>query len=146
MVRNALLKLLGSLILFMSLLLGIFSSADRGMVGIMGGLLVVVVAPITILLSIDASRTIRQQSSGHRSLRLFGILLGIPQAVMGIVLIAFGLVYPFFGIRGIVEDVGSGRSGSLHLVTTVTALVLLFVGFHYLREGLGFKRKNHDSD
>jgi hypothetical protein len=86
MVRGALLKLLGSLIVLISLLLGIFSNVDRGLVGIMGGVLIVIVVPMTILFSVDASRAIRKQASGNKSLRLFGLILGIPQAVMGTVL------------------------------------------------------------
>jgi hypothetical protein len=145
MMRRALLKLLVAFMIFIGLLLGIFSKGDRGLVGIMGGLLVVVVLPVTVLLSIDASRIIKRETSESRSLRGFGVLLGIPQAIMGIVLVAFGLVYPFFGIRALLADSATGLPGFIDLVLTLTAFALLFVGYHYVREGLGLKGRDHKS-
>ena len=107
----------------------------------MGGLLVVLALPITILLTIDASRILKTQPVADGASRRLGIILGIPQGIMGTVLIAFGLVYPFFGVRKLAADLQTGRAGSVHLIMLVTSIAFLFVGYHYLREGLALNRK-----
>jgi hypothetical protein len=145
MIRKVLIKLLVASGAFIGLILGIFSDVDRGLVGIMGGILVVVVLPVTVLLMIDAARIIKTENPAHRSIRLLGAILGIPQAIMGTVLVAFGLIYPFFGIRDFVADIGAGRSGIIPFVATVTAIALLVVGYYYLREGLGLGLRNRKS-
>lgn len=142
-IRNALIRLLIASCALVGLAIGCFSNVDRGLVGIMGCLLVVVVLPATILMSVDASRAIKQGLPQHKSIRILGAVLGFPQAVLGTLLISFGLVYPFIGIRDLMRDLDAGRSGIGPFVTTVTAFLMLGVGYYYLREGLGLRKKKN---
>jgi hypothetical protein len=136
-VRKALVKLLLALVALIGLILTCFSGIDRGVVPVIVGLIVLIIFPSTILFGIDASRVIRAEASAGRAVRVLGRILGIPQAIMGIVLIAFGVVYPFFGVRDFIADLSARRSGIGSFIMTLTAIAALFLGYYYLREGLG---------
>lgn len=142
-IRKALIKLLVAAAVLIGLILGCFSPIDRELVGIMAGFTILLAFPITVLLSVDASRIIKREMPRKKSVRILGVVLGIPQAVLGTILVAFGIVYPFIGIRDILADLSSGRSGIIPFLTTVTAILMLGVGYYYLREGLGLGK---DSD
>jgi hypothetical protein len=73
----------------------------------------------------------------NKSVRILGALLGIPQAIMGTILIAFGIVGPFIGLRDFVTERAAGQSGIMPFLMTVTAVAFLIVGYYYVREGLG---------
>lgn len=139
-IKMAIMKLVMALVILLGLTLTCIATTDRGMVALMLGLIVLVVFPSAVLLSIDASRVIRQEMPSHKPVKIIGIVLGIPQAIIGSVLIAFGLVYPFFGLRDFVDDVSSGVSPVIPLIRIITALAMLGIGYFYLREVLGLKK------
>jgi hypothetical protein len=94
------------------------------------------------LLGIDASRIIKAEKPTNKKIKLLGIFLAVPQAVMGVILVAFGVVFPFIGIDEIISNRAVGRSGVFPFLMTVTAIAFLVVGAYYLREGLGFSDRN----
>ena len=99
--------------------------------------IVVLVFPITLLLGIDASKAIKLEAPADKGMRTIGWLLGFPQAIMGTILIAFGVVYPFFGIHELMDDLSMKRVPILPIVRIGTAFLFFVLGQRYLREGLG---------
>lgn len=134
-IRKALLKLL----VWAALLIGLaiaFFYVDRDFAGVIGGIGVLVALPATILSCVDASRVIRRENPTSKQVQFLGFALGLPQAVLGVMLLAYGVVYPVFGIRDIVSELHAGRSAIVPFVRTVTALFFLGVGYYYVREVL----------
>jgi hypothetical protein len=104
--------------------------------GVIVFVIIVLIFPITLLLGIDASKVIKREAPLGKSMRRLGWLLGFPQAVMGTILIAFGLVYPLFGIRELIDELSIGRMPILPIVRIGSAFLAFVLGQHYLREGL----------
>ena len=146
LIKRALIKLLAAATVLVGLLLGCFSHIDRGLVGIMAAVTIILAIPITVLLSIDASRIIKREMPLNKSVRILGAILGIPQAVFGTILVAFGIVYPFIGMRDIVADLSLGQPAIVPFIWTGTALLMLGLGLYYLREGLSFGKKKDKRD
>ncbi|HYA39130.1 MAG TPA: hypothetical protein VEI74_12760 [Candidatus Methylomirabilis sp.] len=140
-IKKALVRLLVATMISAGLIYACFH-VDHDLVGIVGGVLILLALPAVVLLSVDASRVIRREVPSNRSVKILGLVLAIPQAVMGVILIAFGIIYPLIGISEILADLAQGRSAVIPFVTTVTALVMLGLGYFYLREGLGLGKKN----
>lgn len=140
-VTKALMKLLLATVALLSLSLLCFGDFDQGLRATVGTFVVVVVFPATILLSIDASRTIRREAPSHRPAQMLGLALGFPQAVLGVALLAFGVVYPWFGIREIMRLHAPGAVPIIPMVGIAFALIALPLGYHYVREGVGIDRK-----
>jgi hypothetical protein len=103
---------------------------DSPFAGLAVGLVVVVVFPSTLLFAIDASRAIRREILTNNSVRFLGKILGIPQAIFGVILMAFGVAYPVYSLIN-----GLGLT-PLVTVLIVMALVMFCVGFYYAKEGL----------
>ena len=147
-IRKSLLKLFAWAILLIGLAFA-FLHVNRDFAGVIGGFAVLVALPATILSCVDASRVIRRADPASKNIRILGFALGLPQAVLGAMLLAYGLIYPYFGISDIVSDVAMGRSAIVPFVRTATAFFFLGVGYYYVREGLRLdktrkegKRKN----
>src|SRR5271154_1805102 len=117
-IRRALLKLLVWAVLLVGLAFAFFH-VDRDFAGVIGGIGVLVALPATILSCVDASRVIRQVDPTSKQVRFLGFALGLPQAVLGVMLLAYGVIYPFFGINDMVSDLALGRSGIVPFVRTV---------------------------
>jgi hypothetical protein len=132
-----------------ALLIGLaiaFFRVDRDFAGVIGGLGVLVAFPATILSAIDASRVIRRADPASKQVQILGFVLGVPQAVLGVILLVYGVIYPFFGIPDIVAELTAGRSAIAPFVRTVTAFLLFGVGYYYAREGLRLDKKNKQQD
>lgn len=138
-IRIALVKLLVGFAISVVLLI-LFFSVSRDFKG-----LVIVVDFLaflsTILLSIDASRVIKRELRSGERLKILGAALGLPQVVLGIAMLGIGLVYPFFGVYEIYNDLLSGESVVFPLFGTILAFLMLGLGYYYLREGLGLMGK-----
>jgi hypothetical protein len=143
-VRNALIKLLIATIALAMLVLSCFADINGGLQAVLIIFIVILAFPITLLIGIDASRAIRQELPSHKSLRLLGRVLAFPQAIMGTVLIGFAVVYPLFGLRELADDVSRGSAPVLPLVRLIIAALSFFVGLHYVREGLGIRKRGVD--
>ncbi len=141
-VRQSLVKLLVAIIVLVLLTLICFGDIDPGLRGTIATFVVVVVFPVSLLLGIDASRVIKREMPGQRSLRLLGKALALPQAIMGTVLVGFAVVYPLFGIRELVSDISNGVMPALPVVRICIAAFSFIVGLHYVREGLGLTKRN----
>ena len=102
---------------------------------------IVLALPITLLIGIDASRVIRQQTPAHKPLRVLGNLLAFPQAIFGTILIGFAIIYPLFGVRELIDDLANGVTPLEPLVRLFIAALGFVVGVHYIREGLGIRKK-----
>jgi hypothetical protein len=104
---------------------------DSPFAGLAVGLVVVVVFPSTLLFAIDASRAIRREILTNNPVRVLGKILGIPQAIFGIILMAFGVAYPVYSLIN-----GLGLTPRVTVLYIVMALVMFCVGFYYVKEGL----------
>lgn len=140
-IKKSLIKLLIATIVLVYLVSECFYQNDPGLVGVIAVGTAILALPIVILLSIDASRAIKREMSINKATRAMGALLGIPQAILGILLMAIGIAYPFIGIRNIVIDISLGRPTIFPLISTISALMMLIIGYYYLREGLSFGKK-----
>lgn len=145
-IRKALIKLLASAAVLIGLILACISRSNRDLVGIIGGIIVLLVLPATLLWGIDASRVIKREMPKNKSVRILGTLLGIPQAIMGTILIAFGLVGPFIGVRDFIAERAADQSGIMPSIMTLTAIAFLIVGYYYVREGLGLGKGGDEHD
>src|SRR6185312_5319543 len=137
-IKKSLVKLLAVTAVLVGLISECFYQNDPGLVGVMAVVAAVLVFPVVILSSIDASRAIKKDMSTSKSTRVFGDILGIPQAIIGILLMAIGIAYPFIGIQNIVINFSSGRPIIFQVISTMIALMMLLVGYYYFREGLSF--------
>lgn len=135
-IRAALAKLSLSFLLLLTLLIGGLSSDSRAFQGIIFTVLFVLVIPVNVLLSIDASRTISKESHLGKSTIILGRILGVPQAILGLILIAAGIVYSLVGLRNIFHDLTGGAPATLDLIWTLIALSYLVLGYFYFRQSL----------
>jgi hypothetical protein len=140
-IRKSLIKLLVATVVLVGLLSECFYQSDRGLVGVMAVGTAILALPIVILLSIDASRAIKREISIDKSTRVLGIFLGLPQAVLGILLMAIGIAYPFIGIRNILVNLYLGQPTIFPIISTISAIMMLIIGYYYLREGLSSGKK-----
>lgn len=141
-IRRALTKLLISTAFLVALASACFMDINGGLKGVLIVVIVILAFPITLLIGIDASRVIKREVPSHKSLRLLGSVLTLPQAIMGTVLVSFGAVYPVFGVNQLIHDVRDGRSSLITLVRILVAGLAFLAGIHYVREGLGLKKRN----
>jgi len=140
-IKKSLIKLLVATIVLVGLVSECFYQSDRGLVAVLAVGTAILALPIVILLSIDTSRAIKREISINKSMKILGAFLGIPQAVLGILLMAIGIAYPFIGIRNIVVDLSLGQPAIFPLISTIIAIMMFIIGCYYLREGLSFGRK-----
>jgi hypothetical protein len=129
-VRSALLMIFAASIPFC------FWHTDLDLRGVATGLILLIVFPSTVLLGIDASRTIRRDMPAHKSVRIVGVVLGVPQGIIGTILVSIGIVLPFVGMYDLaIHHLYGTRSGlpALYLFTSVVSFV---VGYHYLKDSL----------
>jgi hypothetical protein len=140
-VRTALTKLLVSSIVLFGLVILCFADIDRAIRGFLIVFIAILAFPITLLYAIDASKVIRRAAPDHKSLTIFGRILAFPQAIMGIVLIAFSVVYPIFGVHELIVDISNGHAAALPIVRLVIAVLSFLLGLRYVREGLGIEKK-----
>jgi hypothetical protein len=130
-VKKSLWRLIGAAIASAGLIAFFIFDRDSPFSGLAVGLVVVVVFPSTLLFAIDASRAIRREITTDNSVQVLGKILGIPQAIFGIILMAFGVGYPVFTLVN-----GLGPTPLMTVLYIVMALVMFRVGFYYLKEGL----------
>jgi hypothetical protein len=137
--KIALIKLLLAIFALVGVTLICFSKIDRGLTGLLATVAVLVLLPMTILFSIDASRAIKNDAaiSDSASLKTIGTLLGIPRAILGVALLAIGVAYPLIAVTKIAADIPSGYSYFLQFVLAIISAGMLTLGYFYLREGLG---------
>jgi hypothetical protein len=130
-VKKTLWRLIGAVLASAGLFAFFIFDRDSPFAGLAVGLVVVVVFPSTLLFAIDASRAIRREILTNNSVRVLGRILGIPQAIFGIILMAFGVAYPVYKFIN-----GLGPTPFVTALYIVMALVMFCVGFYYVREGL----------
>jgi hypothetical protein len=137
-VKRALIKLLLTTVLLVALILLCFAAIDSGLKAVIGAVIVIIVGPSVLLLGIDVSRAIKQESLAAQSVKVLGRVLGVPQALIGVMLVAWGAAYPaVFGIHDIIVNVSSGTNPTFPVIYTITAGLMFLAGLNYLREGLG---------
>jgi hypothetical protein len=135
-VKSALIKLLISAIFLAFLIALIVVNPHSASNGIWGGLIVVIVFPSTLLFGIDASRAIKRETPSHRPVQIFGKALGVPQGVLGLILVTFGVVFPIVGIRDFIETGSLGENPVFRLICIGTAILMFSIGYHYMKESL----------
>jgi hypothetical protein len=140
-VRIALVKLLVASMILAGLVISCFFDSAGGLKGLVIFFIIVLAFPVTLLIGIDASRTIKREMPAHKSLRMLGRLLAFPQAILGTVLVGFSLVYPVLGVRELVHDVSNGKTPILALAGLFVAALSFGLGLHYVREGLGISMR-----
>lgn len=145
-IKKSLIKLLVATIVLVGLVSECFYQSDPSLVGVIAVVTGILALPIVILLSIDASRAIKREMSTNKATKALGVLLGIPQAVLGVLLMAIGIGYPFIGIRAIIADLSTGQPTIFPLISTITALMMFVLGYYYLREGFSFGKNNDIED
>jgi hypothetical protein len=140
-VRMALTKLLMSLFVLVIFVAVCFSKIDHELAGVIASFTVIILLPVTLLWSVDASRIIRREMPHNKSARVIAAILGIPQAVFGISLTLIGVVFPFIEIHDVFIDIMLGRSFLLSAISIIPTLFMLGLGYFYVREGLGMAPK-----
>lgn len=130
-VNKSLWRLIGAALASAGLFAFFIFDRDSPFAGLALGLVVVVVFPSTLLFAIDASRAIRREVLTNNSIRVLGKILGIPQIIFGIILMAFGVTYPVYKIIN-----GLGPTSLMTVLYIFFAFVMFSVGFHYIKEGL----------
>ena len=70
-------------------------------------------------------------------MRILGRTLGIPEGVLGVILMAFGVVFPIVGIRDFIENGSIGENPVFRLINIGTAILMFSIGYPYLKESLG---------
>jgi len=130
-------KLLVSVAILAALLMTCFLDIDTNLRGVIIGLIGVLAFPITLLLGIDASRTIKRVKPAQATARIAGVVLGFPLAIMGTILLGFSIVYPIFGVRELWKALSGGGEPILPLIRLFIAAMSFVVGLHYVREGFG---------
>ncbi len=131
--KTAITKFLISLSVLFGLTVVCFAPIDRSLLAILLGVIVLVAFPSTILLAIDAGRSIREERPSQRGLKILGTILALPQGVLGVSLMAFGLIYPYFGIASILHESSNGVFPFIPILRTIGALAMLGIGYFYLR-------------
>lgn len=135
-VRSALLKLMVAVMIFAALIPFCFWRTNLDLRGLVGGLILLIIFPSTVLLGIDASRTIRREMPAHRSVRVAGVALGIPQGILGTILVSIGIVLPFVGMYDLAIHHLFGTNSRLPALYLFTSVVSFVVGYHYLKDSL----------
>jgi hypothetical protein len=135
-VRSALLKLMLAVMIFAALIPFCFWHMDLDLRGLAMGLIVLVVFPSTVLLGIDASRTIRREMPSHKPVRILGVVLGIPQGILGTISVSIGTVLPFVGMYDLAIHHLYGTKSGLPGLYLFSSVVTFVVGYHYLKESL----------
>jgi hypothetical protein len=130
-VKKSFWRLIGAAIASAGLTAFFIFDRDSPFAGLAVGLVVIVVFPSTLLFAIDASRAIRREITANNSVQVLGKILGIPQAIFGIILMAFGVGYPVYTLLN-----GLGPTPLMTGLYIVMALVMFRVGFYYFKEGL----------
>jgi hypothetical protein len=135
-IRNSLIKFgCASAVLAALMFARLFDSVGD-LRGLIVFVVIVLIFPVTLLLGIDASKVIKREAPSGNTMRRVGWLLGFPQAIMGTILIAFGVVYPLFGIHELMAELSTKRVPILPIVRVGSAFLAFVLGQHYLREGL----------
>jgi hypothetical protein len=132
--RWALLKLMVALMVFAALIPFCFWHTDLDLRGVVMGLIVLVVFPSTVLLGIDASRTIRREMPAHESVRILGVVLGIPQGILGAILVSIAVFLPFVGMYDLAIHHLYGTKSGLPALYLFASVVSFIVGYHYLKD------------
>lgn len=135
-VKSALIKLSVSTIILAFLISLIVAYPHDSDNGIIGGLIILVIFPSTLLFGIDASRAIKRETPSHRSVQILGKALGVPQGVFGVILVAFGVVFPIMSIRDFIETGSFGENPAFRIVCIGTAILMFSIGYHYVKESL----------
>lgn len=133
----ALIRLLVSTIVLVGLISACFAKLEAGLRGTLIVFIAVIAFPVTLLTAIDASRVIKSVSPEHKKLVLIGKVLALPQAVLGTVLIGFGLAYPVISVREIFLEHGGNGVSLTWVVRMIFAALSFSLGIRYVREGLG---------
>jgi hypothetical protein len=135
-IKSALIKLLAATLILAASIAAIIGNPGSSWNGILGGLIVIVIFPSTLLLGIDASRVIKRENPSHRPLRILGKTLGVPQGVFGVILMGFGVVFPIITVRDLIDGKSYGGSAVASFLYLCMAVTFLFVGYHYVKESL----------
>jgi hypothetical protein len=130
-VKKSLWRLIGAAIASAGLIAFFIFDHDSPFSGLAAGLVVLVVFPSTLLFAIDASRAIRKEIAANNSVQVLGKVLGIPQAIFGLILMAFGVGYPVYTLIN-----GLGPTPLMTVLYILMALMMFRIGFYYFKEGL----------
>lgn len=139
--RRILTKLLIATTLLAFLLLSCFTGIDPALKGVVGAVIVVLLGPSVLLWGIDMSRAINREGTTSSAVRTVGRVLGIPQIMIGVILIAWGVANPaVFGIRDILANASRGAHVLAPALYTVISALMFLAGIKYLRDGLSLVR------
>ena len=120
-----------------------FTDINGGLKGVLIVLIVILAFPITLLIGVDASKAIKRATDTGKSTRLVGRLLALPQAIIGVVLIAFSVIYPIFAIHDLLARSAGKAPVFVPIAGLVVAALGFVVGIHYVRDGVGFGTRKH---
>jgi hypothetical protein len=140
-IRKALVKLLVATFVLAALLLLCFTSINEGLKSVLIILIVILAFPITLLVGIDASRTIKRERPSGKSLTVLARLLGFPEAIMGTILVGASVAYPLFGVPQLLDDLSNGVLPLLPLGRLAVAALGFAAGLRYIRRGLGINKR-----
>jgi len=93
---------------------------------------------LTVLLSRDASKTLRREMPNDKMAKKIALVLSIPQIALGIVFLAIGVVMPFVALYGVIKDIQSGQPFFPHFLNIISAFMSIIIGYYIVYEGLGF--------
>lgn len=139
-VRKVLIKLSAAACFLICLTAVCFADIDRSLVAVIAAITVIVILPVTLMLSVDASRVIRNVMPQDRKAMILAAILAIPQVVLGVVLLLVGLVFPFVLVNDVITDIRGGQPIFLHAISILTAFFMLIIGYFYVLEGLGLRK------
>jgi ABC-type microcin C transport system permease subunit YejE len=78
----------------------------------------------------------RREVPSHKSVRILGVVLGIPQGILGAILVSIGAVLPFVGMYDLAIHHLFGTKSGLPALYMFASVVTFVVGYHYLKESL----------
>ena len=145
-IKKALFKFLVSFIVLVGVIVLCCSKIDQSIAGPLAVFATLVLLPTTILLSIDASRVINKDLSGLQAgyAETLGRILGMPQIFLGLLLMVIGIGYPILALTKVV-GANDGLPFLTPLVVAAVALLMVSLGYFYLREGLRLVRGSKSS-
>jgi hypothetical protein len=72
----------------------------------------------------------------HKSIRILGVVLGIPQGILGTILVSIGIVLPFVGMYDLAVHHLYGTSSALPVLYVFASAVVFIGGYNYLKDSL----------
>jgi hypothetical protein len=135
-VRKAVMKWTASIALLAFVVLLMAMVRNENVLIVLGLVLFFLVFPMSILLTIETGRTLREVPGLPRSLRVLGYVLSIPQALLGFLTAAIGVAIILWVLYNLLVERQPQFTGGLSLGI---GPALAIVGYWWMRSA--FKKK-----